>query len=210
MLTDAPPRRKNLPRFLDSDRQRELIVPPNTRLHEIAQSIESAMSEGVYHRRPPHLRRIPRYRRRLLQGSALRRQSPRRPPATCPRILHHRTLRRLSAQRLSDPCLDAHRHPQGSHLASAPSSARSATSSATTSTFTASPCAIPGTPAASTSAPPPSTTTPEARPRSIWSGPRSKAVASASTGPAPTPNPRKPVPHHRLLPSRCRGGACLP
>jgi hypothetical protein len=47
MLTDAPPRRKNLQRCLDSDRQRELILPPHTRLHEIAQSIASAMSEGA-------------------------------------------------------------------------------------------------------------------------------------------------------------------
>ncbi len=47
MLTDAPPRRKNLERFLDSDRQRELILPPHNRLRDIAQSIESAMHEGA-------------------------------------------------------------------------------------------------------------------------------------------------------------------
>jgi hypothetical protein len=46
MLTDAPPR-KNLPRFHESDRLRSIVVPPDNKLPQIAQSIEFAMTEGV-------------------------------------------------------------------------------------------------------------------------------------------------------------------
>jgi hypothetical protein len=47
VLTDAPPRRKNLRRFLDSDRQRTIDLPQDTRLPQIATAIESAMTEGT-------------------------------------------------------------------------------------------------------------------------------------------------------------------
>jgi hypothetical protein len=47
MLTDAPPRRKNLSRFLASDRQRTLVLPPDSRLPAIATAIHSAMTEGL-------------------------------------------------------------------------------------------------------------------------------------------------------------------
>jgi hypothetical protein len=47
MLTDAPPRRKNLQRFLDSDRQRAIELPQDTGLAQIAAAIESAMTEGA-------------------------------------------------------------------------------------------------------------------------------------------------------------------
>jgi hypothetical protein len=43
MLTDAPPRRANRARFLESDRIRALDLPQNGRLPAIAKSIESAM-----------------------------------------------------------------------------------------------------------------------------------------------------------------------
>jgi hypothetical protein len=47
MLTDAPPRRKNLQRFLDSDRQRAIELPQDIRLAQIAAAIEFAMTEGA-------------------------------------------------------------------------------------------------------------------------------------------------------------------
>src|SRR5262249_39284113 len=46
VLTDAPPRRKNLSRFLDSDRLRTLALPSDSNLPRIAASIESAMLGG--------------------------------------------------------------------------------------------------------------------------------------------------------------------
>jgi hypothetical protein len=46
MLTDAPPRRKNLQSFLDSDRLKALPLPQDARLPAIAASIESAMAAG--------------------------------------------------------------------------------------------------------------------------------------------------------------------
>jgi hypothetical protein len=47
MLTDAPPRRKNLTRFLDSDRLRIIPLPADGKLPQIAAEIESAMTEGA-------------------------------------------------------------------------------------------------------------------------------------------------------------------
>jgi hypothetical protein len=46
MLTDSPPRRKNLKSFLDSDRLRSVPLPPDSRLLAIAANIESAMAAG--------------------------------------------------------------------------------------------------------------------------------------------------------------------
>src|SRR5689334_17520856 len=43
MLTDAPPRRKNLQRFVDSDRLKTVALPTDTRLPRIAGAIETAM-----------------------------------------------------------------------------------------------------------------------------------------------------------------------
>jgi hypothetical protein len=47
MLTDAPPRRKNVDHFQDSDRLRSVPLPADNRLSLIARSIESAMTEGA-------------------------------------------------------------------------------------------------------------------------------------------------------------------
>jgi hypothetical protein len=47
MLTDAPPRRKNLQSFLASDALKRVPLPPDGRLAAIATSIESAMTEGA-------------------------------------------------------------------------------------------------------------------------------------------------------------------
>jgi hypothetical protein len=46
MLTDAPPRRRNLRSFLESDRLKAVPLPPDGKLPAIAGSIESAMREG--------------------------------------------------------------------------------------------------------------------------------------------------------------------
>ena len=43
MLTDAPPRRKNLQRFVESDRLKAVTLPPDGRLLRIAGAIETAM-----------------------------------------------------------------------------------------------------------------------------------------------------------------------
>jgi hypothetical protein len=47
MLTDAPPRRNNLQRFLDSDRTRSIPLPAGVDLPQIAAAIESAMAQGA-------------------------------------------------------------------------------------------------------------------------------------------------------------------
>ena len=47
MLTDAPPRRKNLQSFLESDRLKTVPLPADGRLSTIAAGIESAMSDGA-------------------------------------------------------------------------------------------------------------------------------------------------------------------
>jgi hypothetical protein len=47
MLTDAPPRRKNLKSFVDSDRLKTVPLPPDNRLLSIAATIQSAMTEGT-------------------------------------------------------------------------------------------------------------------------------------------------------------------
>jgi hypothetical protein len=47
MLTDAPPRRKNVQRFLDSDRTKSIPLPTDGNLAKIAGEIESAISEGA-------------------------------------------------------------------------------------------------------------------------------------------------------------------
>jgi hypothetical protein len=46
MLTDAPPRKRNRSRFLDSDRLKTLDLPPNARLPAIAVALQSAMDAG--------------------------------------------------------------------------------------------------------------------------------------------------------------------
>jgi hypothetical protein len=46
MLTDAPPRKANRARFLESDRLTTLRVPENRNLVEIARCIEAAMVDG--------------------------------------------------------------------------------------------------------------------------------------------------------------------
>jgi len=46
MLTDAPPRKRNLKPFLESDRLDTLALPPDDRLPGIAYGIESAMKAG--------------------------------------------------------------------------------------------------------------------------------------------------------------------
>jgi hypothetical protein len=46
MFTDAPPRRKNLQSFLDSDRLKGVPLPSDGRLPVIAASMESAMAVG--------------------------------------------------------------------------------------------------------------------------------------------------------------------
>src|SRR4029077_8190224 len=46
-LTDAPPRRNNLQRFLDSDRTRSIPLPAGVDLPQIAAVIESAMAQGA-------------------------------------------------------------------------------------------------------------------------------------------------------------------
>jgi hypothetical protein len=46
MLTDAPPRKANRARFLESDRLTTLRVPENSNLVEIARCIEAAMIDG--------------------------------------------------------------------------------------------------------------------------------------------------------------------
>ena len=47
MLTDAPPRKRNLSSFLDSDRLKTIALPSDGRLSAAAASIESAMTEGT-------------------------------------------------------------------------------------------------------------------------------------------------------------------
>jgi hypothetical protein len=47
MLTDAPPRRKSLARFLDSDRLKTVALPGDGKLPLLAASIESAMTDGA-------------------------------------------------------------------------------------------------------------------------------------------------------------------
>jgi hypothetical protein len=47
MLTDAPPRKTNRERFLESDQIRTLDLPQDGRLLAIAKSIESAMEAGT-------------------------------------------------------------------------------------------------------------------------------------------------------------------
>jgi hypothetical protein len=48
MLTDAPPpRRKDLPSFLDSDQRTLTPLPPGRRLPESARAIDSAMKKGT-------------------------------------------------------------------------------------------------------------------------------------------------------------------
>jgi len=47
MLTDSPPRKKNLVGFLESDRIKTLDLPQDGHLPRIAQSIESAMRAGA-------------------------------------------------------------------------------------------------------------------------------------------------------------------
>jgi hypothetical protein len=46
MLTDAPPRKANRARFLESDRLTTLRLPENSNLVEIARCIEAAMVDG--------------------------------------------------------------------------------------------------------------------------------------------------------------------
>ena len=46
MLTDAPPRKANRARFLESDRLTTLRVPENSNLVEIARCIEAALVDG--------------------------------------------------------------------------------------------------------------------------------------------------------------------
>jgi hypothetical protein len=47
MLTDAPPRKRNLESFRESDRRNLLPLPSDQRLRSSAASIESAMKEGL-------------------------------------------------------------------------------------------------------------------------------------------------------------------
>jgi hypothetical protein len=47
MLTDVPPRKRNLKLFLDSDRLKTVPLPPHTSLRRIAGSIETAMKTGA-------------------------------------------------------------------------------------------------------------------------------------------------------------------
>lgn len=46
MLTDTPPRKRNLRLFLESDRLNTLPLPPDDRLTKVAHSIEVAMKDG--------------------------------------------------------------------------------------------------------------------------------------------------------------------
>ena len=46
MLTDAPPRKANRAKFLESDQMKTLDLPKNGRLPPITKSIESAMKGG--------------------------------------------------------------------------------------------------------------------------------------------------------------------
>jgi hypothetical protein len=47
MFTDAPPRKRNLRSFLDSDRRALIPLPSDSRLTMIAASIDAAMHEGT-------------------------------------------------------------------------------------------------------------------------------------------------------------------
>jgi hypothetical protein len=47
MLTEAPPRRKNLKLFVDGDRLKSVPLPPDERLRAIARRMEIAMKNGA-------------------------------------------------------------------------------------------------------------------------------------------------------------------
>ena len=116
MLTDAPPRKANRAKFLESDQMKMLDLPKNGHLPPITKSIESAMKGGKgsdigrvcteFLGAASNFYRVPNCAIRVLATR----------PFASPRKLEHGAFRGLHSRNHANPGLDADGSAQGSHV----------------------------------------------------------------------------------------------